>query len=69
MQPLRHRADGAHHFALLDIKILHRAIGDIARQHQERRPAFRGFGDAGQRIGEPRAGMHADQRESPLALA
>ena len=69
MQPLRHRTNRAHHFALLDVKIiLHRSIGDIARQHQERRPAFRGFGDARERIGQPRAGMHADQRELAARL-
>ena len=64
MQPLRHRADGAHHLGLLDIKIVfHRAIRHIARQHDQRRPAFRRLADAGQRIGQPWAGMHADQRQ------
>ena len=64
MQPLRHRADGAHHLGLLDVKIvLHRAVRHVARQHHERRPAFRGLADAGERIGQPRAGMHADQRQ------
>ena len=64
MQPFRHRADRAHHVGLLDIEIvLHRAVRHVARKHHKRRPAFRRFADAGQRIGQARAGMHADKRE------
>ena len=62
MQPLRNRADCAHHLGLLDIEIiLHRAGRHVAGQHHERRPAFRRLADAGQRIGQSRAGMNADQ--------
>ena len=62
MQPLRHRTDRAHDFGLLDVKVaLHRASRHVAGQHDKRRPALRRLADPGQRIGQPRTGMHAHQ--------
>ena len=62
MKPLRHRTDRAHDFGLLDVEVaLHRASRHVAGQHDKRRPALRRLADPGQRIGQPRTGMHAHQ--------
>ena len=64
MDAFRDGPDRAHHLGLVDIKIrLDGAGGHVPGQHQQRRPALRRLADAGQRIGEPRPRMHADQGE------
>ena len=69
MQPFRHGADRAHHVGLLDIEIiLNRAVRHVTCEHQKRRPAFRRFGDPGQRIGQSGSRMDADQREFAARL-
>ena len=61
---LRHSPDRARHLGLLEVEVrLHRAHRHVAGQHQQRRAALGGLGDAGERIGEPRPRMHAAEGE------
>ena len=69
VQPFRHGADRANHVGLLDVEIiLHRTARHVAGEHHERGPALCRFTDPGQRIGQSRSGMDADQREFAARL-
>ena len=55
--PLGHRADGGHQRVLVDAEV--GADGGrprVRREHEQRRAALRGLGDAGHGVGEPAAG-------------
>ena len=57
---LRHGADRARHLGLLEVEVrFHRPHRHVAGQHQQRRAALGGLGDAGQRVGQPRPRVHA----------
>ena len=57
-------ANRAHKVSLLDIEIRFDVAGrHVSCQDQKRRPAFRGFADPGDGIGQAGPGMHAHERQ------
>ncbi len=64
MQPLRDGAHGADELVLLDSEVgAERRGGGVAGQEHQRRTALGGFGQGGQRIGEPRTLVHGAQAD------
>ena len=65
VQPLGHRADGRGQRGLVDAEVrAHRGAGGLGGQHQQRRAALGGLGDAGQRVGQAGPLVHRQHADA-----